>query len=255
LSSIAKAESQLEESSEYIYGENSREIQDAIVAAIPEEMSQRSRGVVCAEDKDTLMENLPDGEIKETLSKWLEAGLCLKNGEGTYFFVVDYPEYWEEYGDMVDAATAEFLKLAAAETREATLVSEILSVDANTLCERAVAYETFLAQYPDFPMADTVRTYFNGAIFKLAYPTIHDRLVDEQGKVITELMVVYERLADREDCPVLQSVGQNMLDFIAAQPGGVVAQGYQTDALSEHASAVTTQARQLADELYGAVSE
>ncbi len=52
---------------------------------------------------------------------------------------VDYPEYWEEYGDKVDPATAEFLKLAAAETREATLVSEILSVDANELGERAIA--------------------------------------------------------------------------------------------------------------------
>ena len=52
---------------------------------------------------------------------------------------VDYPEYWEEYGDKVDPATAEFLKLAAAETREATLVSEILSVVANELGERAIA--------------------------------------------------------------------------------------------------------------------
>ena len=255
LSSIAASEKLLEASSEYIYGENSREIQSAIVAAIPEEMAQRCQGVVCADDKNILMENLPDGEIKDTLSKFLEAGQCLRNGEGTYFFVVDYPEYWEKYGDKVDAATADFLKLAAAETREATLVSEILSVDANELCERAIAYETFLAQYPEFPMADTVRIYFNGTIYKLAYPTVYDRLVDDQGKVITDLMVVYERLAGREDCPVLQGVGQNMLDFIAAQPDGVVADGYDMDALSENASAVTGQAWQMADELYGAISQ
>lgn len=255
LSSITESETLLEESSEYIYGENSREIQSAIVAAIPEEMAQRSRGVVCAGDKEILMENLPDGEVKDTLSKFLEAGLCLRNGEGTYFFTVDYPEYSEEYGDKVDPATAEFLKLAAAETREATLVSEILSVDANELGERAIAYELFLAQYPEFPMADTVRIYFNGTIYKLAYPTVYDRLVDDQGKVITDLMVVYERLAGREDCPVLQGVGQSMLDFIAAQPDGVVADGYDMDALSENASAVTGQAGQMADELYGAISQ
>ena len=255
LSSITESEKLLEESSEYIYGENSREIQSAIVAAIPEEMVQRSRGVVCAGDKEILMDNLPDGEVKDTLSKFLEAGLCLRNGEGTYFFTVDYPEYWEEYGDKVDPATAEFLKLAAAETRQATLVSEILSVDANELGERAIAYERFLAQYSEFPMADTVRIYFNGTIYKLAYPTVYDRLVDDQGKVITDLMVVYERLAGREDCPVLQGVAQSMLDFIAAQPDGVVADGYDMDALSENASAVTGAAWQMADELYGAISQ
>ncbi len=80
-----------------------------------------------------------------------------------------------------------------------------------------------------------------------------DRLVDEQGRVTTELMVVYERLAERQDCPVLQQVAKNMLDFIAAQPDGVIAHGYDTDILSSNASEVVKSAQEKADSLYGAL--
>lgn len=73
--------------------------------------------------------------------------------------------------------------------------------------------------------------------------------------MVTDLMVAYERLSQREDCPVLQGVAQGMLEFIAAQPDGVVADGYNMDMLSENASAVYGLAQQTADELYGVLSQ
>lgn len=251
---IQASERELEAANAYIYSEDSREIQSAIVEAIPQEMEMSARSVLCAEDKNAMMENLPEGAVRDTLTPWLESGLGLRNAEGTYFFVVDYPEYSAWYGALADDATAAYLELAAGETLEATLVEEYLSVGIDTLAERAIAYETFLAQYPDFPMKDTVRIYFNGTVFKLSFPSYFDNLVDAQGHVVTDLMVAYERLSQREDCPVLQGVAQGMLEFIAAQPDGVVSDGYDMDALSENASAVYRLAQQTADELYGALS-
>lgn len=166
-----------------------------------------------------------------------------------------YPEYSAQYGDRVDEATAAYLELTAGETQEATLVSEYLSVEIDTLAERAAAYENFLARYPDFPVKDTVRIYFNGTVSKLSFPSQFDNLVDAQGLVVTDLMVVYERLSQREDCPVLQELGQSMLEFVAAQPDGVVSDGYDMTLLSENASAVYARAQQTADELYGTLSQ
>lgn len=176
------------------------------------------------------------------------------NAEGTYFFVVDYLEYLQAYEKNVDDATAAFLNLAATETKKPTLVSEILSVDADELGNRAIAYETFLAEYPDFSMKDSVRIYFNAVISKLANPTMFDRLIDENGRVTTDLMVVYERLSGQDDCPILQEVAKNMLEFIAEQPDGIVAHGYETDILNANASEVVKAANEKAASLYGTLT-
>lgn len=250
---IDAAEKELAPANAYIYGEESRNIQNAITTAMTSDVIADGSSTFCGESKATLLDAMQDGEIKDHIAAWFASGLGLKNGEGTYFFVVDYPEYLEMYEEYVDSATAAFLNIAAAETQKATLVSEVLSVDANELGNRAIAYETFLTEYDDFPMKDHVRTYFNAVISKLAYPTVFDRLVDEQGRATTELMVVYERLAERQDCPVLQQVAKNMLDFIAAQPDGVIAHGYDTDILSSNASEVVKSAQEKADSLYGAL--
>lgn len=252
---IDAAEKELAPANAYIYSEESRNIQDAITTAMTSDMIADGSSTFCGESKNDLLEAMQDGEIKDHIAAWLVSGLGLSNGEGTYFFVVDYPEYLELYQEYVDDATASFLSIAAAETQKATLVSEVLSVDANELGNRAIAYETFLAEYADFPMKDHVRIYFNAVISKLAYPTVFDRLVDEQGRATTELMVVYERLAERQDCPALQQVAKDMLDFIEAQPDGIIAQGYDTDALSSNASEVVRAAQDKADTLYGALEE
>lgn len=164
---ILASERQLTSAAEYIYGENSREIQAAILAALPE---------------------------------------------------------------------------------APTLVEEYLSVDVETLGQRALAYETFLSQYPDFSLADKVRIYWNGALSKLVYPTLYDQLVDEAGQVSADLMALYQELAGQTACPVLQSTAQSMLDFIAAQPDQSLA---DSDQVSQNASALAEEARQMADELYG----
>lgn len=250
---IDAAEKELAPANAYIYGEESRNIQNAITTAMTSDVIADGSSTFCGESKATLLDAMQDGEIKDHIAAWFASGLGLKNGEGTYFFVVDYPECLAMYEEYVDSATAAFLNIAAAETQKATLVSEVLSVDANELGNRAIACETFLTEYDDFPMKDHVRTYFNAVVSKLAYPTVFDRLVDEQGRATTELMVVYERLAERQDCPVLQQVAKNMLDFIAAQPDGVIAHGYDTDILSSNASEVVKSAQEKADTLYGAL--
>lgn len=248
---IDAAKKELAPANAYIYGEESRNIQNAITTAMTSDVIADGSSTFCGKNKATLLDAMQDGEIKDHIAAWFASGLGLNNGEGTYFFVVDYPGYLEMYEEYVDSATASFLNIAAAETEKATLVSEVLSVDANELGNRAIAYETFLTEHDDFPMKDHVRKYFNAVISKLAYPTVFDRLVDEQGRVTTELMVVYERLAERQDCPVLQQVAKNMLDFIAAQPDGVIAHGYDTDILSSNASEVVKSAQEKADSLYG----
>lgn len=246
---ILASERQLTAASEYIYGENRREIQAAIQAALPETPTEtESLSTICASDMAALLEKMPEGEIKTQLSAWMEMGLCLHNAEGTYFFVVDYPAYLAEYGQAVDGATADFLTLAADEVKTPTLVEEYLSVDVETLGQRALAYETFLSQYPDFALADKVRIYWNGTLSKLVYPTLYDQLVDENGQVSADLMALYQELAGQTACPVLQSTAQAMLDFVAAQPDQSLA---DSDRVSQNASALASQARQMADELYG----
>lgn len=246
---IAASEKELSSSNSYIYGENARNIQKEIVAAISSDLVAAD-SVICGQNKLDLLEAMSEGEVKKNLSSWLASGLGLYNAEGTYFFVVDYVEYLQAYEKYVDDATAAFLNLAAVETKKPMLVSEILSADANELGDRAIAYETFLVEYPDFSMKDTVRTYFNAAVSKLASPTMQDQLVDAYGRVTTNCMVVYERLAERQDCPVLQQVAKSMLDFIAAQPDGIIVHGYDTDMLGANASEVVKAAQDQADSLY-----
>lgn len=246
---ILASERQLTSAAEYIYGDNRAEIQAAILAALPEAPTETENlSTLCASDKEALLDKMPEGEIKTQLSAWMEMGLCLHNAEGTYFFVLDYPEYLAEYGQTVDGATADFLTLAADEVKAPTLVEEYLSVDVETLGQRALAYETFLSQYPDFSLADKVRIYWNGALSKLVYPTLYDQLVDEAGQASADLMALYQELAGQTACPVLQSTAQSMLDFIAAQSDQSLA---DSDQVSQNASALAEEARQMADELYG----
>lgn len=249
---IAASVQALPAATEYIYGADSDAIQQAILAARTGASGEIGKnGVICSADKAALLANMPAGEIKTALAGYLGQGLALLSAEGTYFFVVDYAEYADLYGPYTDGATAEFLTLTAAQTRQILVVEEYLCVSPRELGDRACAYEAFLTRYAGYAQAGTIRILLNQTLYKLTFPSPFDELVDSAGHVTADLLAVYTRLAAQQDCPVVQQAAKGMLDFIAAQPGGVVCQDYEMTALTDNASALRAQLDARLDALYG----
>lgn len=245
---ILSSEKMLTPSADYIYGKNYKEIRSTILVAIPKDIENPA--VICGSDKEKFIKNLPNGEIKNKLSKWLRSGLCLRNLEGTYFFAIDYPEYLEKYSLYTDEATTQYLNLCAKETIQSTIISEILTIDVQELNERAIAYEKFLKDYPNFPMNELIYANFNTTISKLINPTIYDNLIDTNGHVSKDLLVIYQNLSKQDNYPILQYIGQEMLQFINNQPNNIVYQDYNSDKLSSNASIIYKKVHKLLNELY-----
>lgn len=245
---ILSSEKMLTPSADYIYSKNYKEIRSTILLAIPKDIENPA--VICGSDKEKFIKNLPNGEIKNKLSKWLHSGLCLRNLEGTYFFAIDYPEYLEKYSLYTDEATTQYLNLCAKETIQPTVISEILTIDIQELNERAITYEKFLKDYPNFPMNEIIYANFNTTISKLINPTIYDNLIDTNGHVSKDLLVIYQNLSKQDNYPILQYIGQEMLQFINNQPNNIVYQDYTSDKLSSNASIIYKKVHQLLNELY-----
>ncbi|MBM6727181.1 hypothetical protein [Megamonas funiformis] len=163
---------------------------------------------------------------------------------------IDYPEYLEKYSLYTDEATTQYLNLCAKETIQPTVISEILTIDIQELNERAIAYEKFLKDYPNFPMNEIIYVNFNTTISKLINPTIYDNLIDTNGHVSKDLLVIYQNLSKQDNYPILQYIGQEMLQFINNQPNNIVYQDYTSDKLSSNASIIYKKVHQLLNELY-----
>ncbi len=234
---------------DYIYSEKGAAAQQAIRAAYPD---GRAPSVISGADKTALLEKLDDGAVRSALRAWTEQGLALTSSEGSYYFVVDYPEYEALCSGYAGAEIREFLAIAAAETRQPLTNEEYLAVTPEELGRRAISYETFLAAHGDASCTSYVRILLNVAVYKLAHPAYSDGVLDNDGRVNTTMMSVYARLAGRDDCPVLQSICQGTLDAIRSQNGSI-ADGYDMSAFNEGADARTAGAQAQLDALYGAL--
>lgn len=238
---------------QYMYSQYTRDIKAAIEEAMPEDLEPSQQSTFLHEKKQELMKNLPEGEAKNILLFYLSGGFGLYSPEGTYNFVLDYPEFLAQYGDYVDDATKAYLSLSAEEVASPTFSGDILIVDADTLGERAISYELYLASYEDSLYRKEVRTSLNNTIAKLSYPSTIDGLLDNNGRASADLLVVYERLSNREDCPSLQVVGEMALQYIAQQPDGILVDGYDSSSLSSYATEIISAATKIADTSYGTI--
>lgn len=95
-----------------------------------------------------------------------------------------------------------------------------------------------MKDYPNFPMNELIYANFNTTISKLINPTIYDNLIDTNGHVSKDLLVIYQNLSKQDNYPILQYIGQEMLQFINNQPNNIVYQDYNSDKLSSNASII-----------------
>lgn len=73
------AEKELTPANAYIYGEQSRNIQNAITTAIASDMIADGSNTFCGESKAALIDAMQDGEIKDQIAAWFAFGLGLNN--------------------------------------------------------------------------------------------------------------------------------------------------------------------------------
>lgn len=223
---------------------------EAIAAACAADPSV-SASVIAAGDRDRLTARMKDDALRELLEGDFSRGLCLVTAEGMYYLAVDYCEYAETYGAYVGSEVKDCLSILSAETKAPTTREEYLAVSPGELGRRAAACETFLKRYPDSAYAGTVQNLLLTAVWKLACPSPTDGLTDEGGRVTEEMTAVYRTLAADSERPVLRRLAQEMQDYIAAQPGGVVCENYDLSALTAHAETLNAQAQAQLAELYG----
>ncbi|WP_289128600.1 hypothetical protein [uncultured Megamonas sp.] len=99
-------------------------------------------------------------------------------------------------------------------------------------------------------MNELIYANFNTTISKLINPTIYDNLIDTNGHVSKDLLVIYQNLSKQDNYPILQYIGQEMLQFINNQPNNIVYQDYNSDKLSSNASIIYKKVHKLLNELY-----
>lgn len=249
---IEASEDVLIEATDYIYSEEGMAVTDAIYAvceANPELLVHPA--AIYSSDKDRLLENLQDSDLKDTLADYFNQGLGLASAEGTYYFDVDYVAYSEKFGTYIDGEMADYLDIMSTEALQPLTVEEYLAVSPAELGERATAYETYLQNYPNIDYLDNVRMLLQTAVWKLVSPSPFDGMTDDDGRLSSDFATVYSELADKEDCPVLQEAVQGILAFIDTQENGAIGQYDAMEELMITADDLYTQAEQHITDLYG----
>ena len=196
------------------------------------------------------MELMEEAEIKEELVAFLNQGLGLYNADGSYYFGVDYPEYFEAYGTFVSADINEYLHILDRESKDNLTVEEYLAVSEEELSRRAISYESYLKNAKRAETTEDIRMLLMVSVWKLVNPTPFDGLADENFVTNKALMEVYQELVTKDEYPVVQEAVKGILAFVATREDGVLGSYEDMDALYETSRELHKQADQRIKELY-----
>lgn len=249
---IAKSKDLLEASNAFIYGDNYQVINILINATYENNDTEFEKPYAFfGEDKLTLIELMEATPEKSELTMYLNQGLGLYNAEGSYYFGVDYPFYFDTYGAYVSADINEYLHILGRESRERLTVEEYLAVSVEELSKRVISYEGYLKNAKREETKEDVRTLLMVSIWKLVNPTPFDGLADENFVVNKDLMQVYQELVIKDEYPVVQEAVKGIMAFIATREDGVLGNYNDMDDLYDKSYELHEQAGTRIKELYG----
>jgi len=243
---ISKSKEEIENSNDYLYGEDSLMINDMINKIVVFDGSYS----IFSDKKGQLINDLDDEVIKSNLSEIFEKGQGLISTEGSYYAVVDYLDLYNKYGNNVSNSLSDYLEIASIETIEPSSVEEYLAISFDELKVRSIRYEKFLMENGNAPYAGDVKLLYMFSLWKIVNPSIFDAQLNDDFTVNEDMIKFYNETKDLEEYPVLQNAVNGVLKFIDSRDGGVVGSLENSNEIIENARILHENAENQIDELY-----
>lgn len=251
ISILKQSFSELDLSNSYMYGVESLEVNDAINLAVTEHQDKFNGKFYMGKNEIYMVdESIKNSTIKKSLKELFSRGHGLVSAEGSYYATVDYPSFYEKYSKYVSESLSDYLNLASTEVQEPTMVEEYLAISIEELEKRVISYETFLKNHKDFQFEGEVRILYMSALWKVINPNVFDNMLDENFRVRSEVMSMYNKFKNMDDYPVLQHASKGILEFINSREDGVVCTFDNMDDLFDASYRLQDEVGSMIDKLY-----
>ena len=248
---IAKSKESLGPANDFIYGDNYMEIDKLIYDTYESNQGSFERAYAFfGKDKHTLIELMEKSELRDGIDQYLNQGLGLYNAEGSYYFGLDYSDYFERYGLMVSEDMHTYLSIMDKEAKEHLTIEEYLGVSFEELGKRAVSYETYLKNTEIEETKEDIRMLLMVSLWKLASPTPFDGMADDNFVIEEDMMKVYQELVMNDDTPVIQETVKGLLAFADSRENGVLGSYENSEELMNRSAELHKKADQRIKELY-----
>ena len=208
--------------------------------------------VFLGDEKSILLSLMDNASYKNRLQILFDQGYGLYSAEGSFYPVVDYLFYLQEYGMYLGEMTKSYLSILSEFVIEPTTIEEYLAVSPEALKERAYRSEQFLMDYPDAPIEyrRNMRQNLTISLWKLSSPNIFDGMLDEDFTVSAPMEKVYHDILEEQKTPVVTSTVKSVMDWVNTQNGGILASYENMDPLYNRANEIFNVSQEMMQNMY-----
>lgn len=203
-------------------------------------------------EKDILLSLIDNASYKSSLQMLFDQGYGLYSAEGSFYPVVDYLYYLQEYGMYVGDMTKSYLSMLSEFVIEPTTIEEYLAISPEALKERAYRSEQFLMDYPNAPIEfkRNIRENLTISLWKLSSPNIFDGMLNEDFTVSMPLQQVYDDVLKERKTPVVTSTVEAITDWIHTHDGGILGSYEDMDGLYNRTNEIFNASQEMMQNLY-----
>jgi len=144
-------------------------------------------------------EDLPDGPVRKLLEDVEAGGFKVETAEGFFFPVIDY-EVYKQFQSRVTEDVRAYIGLMAKESGEPAVKDAALIIPWEEVARRALAFEAFIAQYPESARAaavDRLRMDYTYITFKgIDNSPLFER---DGGPVVKAVLDAYKNVLAEQD--------------------------------------------------------
>lgn len=153
-------------------------------------------------------------DLKEYLIKYIGMGYKLDSSEGTYYFVVDYQEFIDNFKEFITKEYKDYLNIKAKGTNEPFLRDAALVISREKLAERIVEIENFRRTYPYSNFLDEINDLYEHYVLTFIYGSDNTPNYDAANKFSDGSIAVFNntinKYPDTHFSDILQKLVNNL---------------------------------------------
>jgi len=250
---IVRGEMGLNQQMDLLFEENLIDIHAYLFDVYEKNTDRFTNGYVfLGDEKNILLSLIDNASYKGRLQKLFDQGYGLYSAEGSFYPVVDYLFYLQEYDMYIGDMTKSYLSILSEFVIEPTTIEEYLAISPDALKDRAYRSEKFLMDYPGAPIEykRNMRQSLSISLWKLSSPNIFDGMLDEDFTISAPMEQIYNDILKERKTPVVTSTVEAITDWINTQEGGILGSYEDMDGLYTRTNDIFNRTQEMMQDMY-----